>query len=76
VTINGYSSMPGRMSHTETTVLTEDKGEWKAAREKLVHAKAGALRYEEAVVDARNCAVAAEDGLSSQEAVSSPAKAT
>jgi hypothetical protein len=35
VTINGYTSMAGRMSHTETTVLTEDKGEWNAAEKKL-----------------------------------------
>jgi hypothetical protein len=50
VTINRYNidAAAGRMSNAETTVLTEDKGEWKAAAgEKLnlpaVHAMAAAL---------------------------------
>ncbi|MGC9945416.1 MAG: DUF4340 domain-containing protein [Bryobacteraceae bacterium] len=48
VTINRYNIDPsGGMSHAETTVLTQDKGEWNAAGEKLnlpaVHAMAAAL---------------------------------
>jgi hypothetical protein len=49
VTINRYNIDPtaGRMSHAETTVLTQDKGEWKATGEKLnlpaVHTMAAAL---------------------------------
>jgi hypothetical protein len=50
VTINRYNIDPtaGRMSNAETTVLTQDKGEWKAAAgEKIrlpaVHAMAAAL---------------------------------
>jgi hypothetical protein len=48
VTINRYNIDPsGGMSHAETTVLTQDKGEWQAAGEKLnvpaVHAMAAAL---------------------------------
>jgi len=50
VTINRYNidSAAGRMSNLETTVLTQDKGEWKAAAgEKMnltaVHAMAAAL---------------------------------
>jgi len=48
VTINRYNiDSSGGMSHAETTVLTQDKGEWKDAGEKLnlaaVHAMAAAL---------------------------------
>jgi len=48
VTINRYNIDGGRMSNSETTVLTADKGEWKAAAgERLnlpaVHAMAAAL---------------------------------
>jgi hypothetical protein len=49
VTINRYNIDPaaGRMSNAETTVLTQDKGEWKAPGEKVnlaaVHAMAAAL---------------------------------
>jgi hypothetical protein len=49
VTINRYNIDPaaGRMSNAETTVLTADKGEWKATGDKLnlpaVHAMAAAL---------------------------------
>ena len=49
VTVNRYNIDPGagRMSNQETTVLTQDKGEWNAAGERLnlpaVHAMAAAL---------------------------------
>ena len=48
VTINRYNIDPsGGMSHAETTVLTQDKGQWGTAGEKLnlpaVHAMAAAL---------------------------------
>jgi len=48
VTINRYNIDPaGRMNSAETSVLTQDKGEWKAAGEKLnlpaVHTMAAAL---------------------------------
>jgi len=49
VTINRYNidAAAGRMSNAETTVLTQDKGEWKAPAEKVnlvaVHAMAAAL---------------------------------
>jgi uncharacterized protein DUF4340 len=48
VTINRYNiDSSGGMSHAETTVLTQEKGEWQSAGEKLnlpaVHAMAAAL---------------------------------
>ncbi|MGD0364200.1 MAG: DUF4340 domain-containing protein [Bryobacteraceae bacterium] len=72
VTINRYNIDPaaGRMNNAETTILTQDKGEWKAQGEKLnlpaVHAMAAALDGLK-IVDVRPKPPGLADGLRREE---------